>query len=523
MSQAKSKEKKSSNDANLSLEEKLWKVVDKLRYIMDAAEYKHVVLGLIFLKYISDAFIVVHESLKSESESNPEDHDEYAARKIFWIPKKARWNHLFNNAKKSEIGELIDNAMDSIEKENPSLQGVFQKDYARPNLNKQRLEELIDLIGTIGLGGKESKNKDVLGEVYEYFLEQFAHTEGKKGGEFYTPKSIVRLLVEILEPYKGRIFDPCCGSGGVFVQNEKFIVAHDGKIDNISIYGQESNSTAWRLCKMNLFIHGMESNMIKWNKQGSFVNDAHKDLRANFILASPPFNDRNWDDGQLLQNDNDVRWAYGTPPVGNANFAWIQHIIHHLSPTGTAGFVMANGSMYSNTSGQGKIRQNIVEQDLVYCIVALPSQLFYNTQIPACLWFLTRDKKNPKFRNRQKQVLFIDARNMGTMRDQRQRDLTDNDIITIADTYHSWRNKTSNYTDVAGFCKSVQISDIKKQDWVLTPESYIVNKEEEEEEKYTAFKEKMKNLTMDLAIQFQENKKLEREIKKDLEKIGFKI
>ncbi|MCY4491728.1 MAG: class I SAM-dependent DNA methyltransferase [Thaumarchaeota archaeon] len=496
----------------------MWKAADKLRSNMDAAEYKHVVLDLIFLKYISDAFIEVHESLKKKSDSDPEDRDEYISRRIFWVPKKARWNHLSDNAKKPEIGEMIDSAMDSIERENASLQGVLQKNYARPSLNKQRLGELIDLIGTIGLGDKKSKSQDVLGRVYEYFLGQFADAEGKKGGQFYTPRSIVQLLVEILEPYKGRIFDPCCGSGGMFVQSEKFIKAHGGRIRNISIYGQESNPTTWRLCRMNLAIRGIESNMIKWNGQGSFVKDEHKDLRANFILANPPFNDSDWSGDQL---QDDVRWKYGVPPTGNANFAWIQHFIHHLSPSGTAGFVMSNGSMSSDMSNEGEIRQKIVERDLVECVVALPTQLFYNTQIPSCLWFVSKDKKNHQFRDRQKQVLFIDARNMGMMRDRRHRDLTDDDIAKITNTYHSWRSKKSKYKDVVEFCKSVQISDIEKHGWVLTPGRYVGFKEDDENT--DVFEEKMKKLTAELTTQFQEGKKLEREIKKNLTKIGFKI
>lgn len=510
--------KKPAGDASLGIEEKLWKTADKLRSNMDAAEYKHVVLGLIFLKYISDAFMDVNELLKKEPDSDPEERDEYTVRRIFWVPKKARWSHLSDNAKKPEIGELVDNAMNSIERENQSLRGVLQKDYARPSLNKQRLGELIDLIGTIGLGDKEGKSKDILGHVYEYFLGQFADAEGKKGGQFYTPGSIVRLLVKILEPYKGRIFDPCCGSGGMFVQSEKFIEAHGGKINNVSIYGQESNATTWRLCRMNLAIRGIESNMIKWNSQGSFVNDAHKDLRANFILANPPFNDSDWD-GHLLESD--VRWKYGVPPVSNANFAWIQHFIHHLSPNGTAGFVMANGSMSSNINGEGEIRQKIIEDDLVDCVIALPPQLFYNTQIPACLWFVSRDKMNHQLRDRRKQVLFIDARNMGIMKDRKRRMLTDKNIAKIADTYHSWRNKKSKYKDVSGFCKSKQISDIAKQGWVLTPGRYVGI--EEDEGDYEAYEEKMKKLTADLTVQFQESKKLEREMKKNLRKVGLQI
>ena len=388
---------------DLGFEQKLWAAADKLRSNMDAAEYKHVVLGLIFLKYISDTFEELHKELENDKDSDSEEVDEYTARRVFWVPKNARWDYLEKNAKKPEIGELIDHAMDEIEKDNPSLKGVLPKNYARPALNKQRLGELMDLIGTIGLGDKESRSKDILGRTYEYFIGQFADAEGKKGGQFYTPRSIVQLLVEMLEPYKGRILDPCCGSGGMFVQSEKFIQAHGGKIGNISVFGQESNQTTWRLAKMNMAIRGIDANI---REGDSFHDDQFKDLKADFVIANPPFNDSDWR-GELLQDN--VRWKYGVPPKGNANFAWVQHFIHHLSPTGTAGFVLANGSLSSNTSGEGEIRKNILEADLVDCIVALPSQLFYNTMIPACLWFVTRDKKDNKFRDRRKKVLFIDA------------------------------------------------------------------------------------------------------------------
>ncbi len=427
--------KKGKNEATLGLERTLWIAADKLRSNMDAAEYKHVVLGLIFLKYISDAFTEAYEELEKDSASDPEDVDEYIARRIFWVPKKARWNYLENNAKKPEIGQMIDDAMDAIERDNRSLKGVLQKNYARQTLNKQRLGELIDMIGTIGLGDKESKSRDILGRVYEYFLGQFADAEGKKGGQFYTPRSIVRLLVEMLEPYKGRIFDPCCGSGGMFVQSERFIEAHGGKIGDVSVFGQESNQTTWRLCKMNMAIRGIDAG-IEWGN--SFSDDQFKDLKADFILANPPFNDSDWN-GELLTDD--VRWNFGTPPKGNANFAWVQNFIHHLSPVGIAGFVLANGSMSSNTSGEGNIRKNIIESDLVDCMVALPSQLFYNTMIPACLWFVSRDKKNHRFRDRREQILFIDARRLGSMVDRRHRELTADDIARISSTYHAWKAK----------------------------------------------------------------------------------
>lgn len=505
--------KANSNGANLGFEQKLWQAADKLRSNMDAAEYKHVVLGLIFLKYISDAFKEVYEELKKDKTADPEDVDEYLARRVFWVPKEARWDYLQKNAKKPEIGELIDHAMDDIERDNPSLKGVLPKNYARPALNKQRLGELIDLIGTIGLGDKENKSKDVLGRVYEYFLGQFADAEGKKGGQFYTPRSIVKLLVEMLEPYKGRIFDPCCGSGGMFVQSEKFIEAHGGKIGDISVYGQESNQTTWRLCKMNLAIRGIDAN-IRWGD--SFLDDQFKDVRVDFIIANPPFNDSDWG-GELLQED--VRWKYGVPPKGNANFAWVQHFINHLSPTGTAGFVLANGSLSAMTSNEGEIRKNIVEADLVDCIVALPSQLFYNTMIPACLWFVSRDKKDNKFKDRGGKVLFIDARKLGVMVDRRHRELTDEEIKKIADTYHAWRGENKlQYKDVPGFCKSASLEEVRKHQHILTPGGYVGT--EAEEEDIEAFEEKMKRLTAELAKQMQEGRKIDEEIKKNLERLG---
>ena len=506
-----------SNGANLGFEQKMWQAADKLRSNMDAAEYKHVVLGLIFLKYISDAFKEVYEKLKNDPEglSDPEDIDEYRMRNVFWVPPEARWDYLQKNAKQPTIGTLIDNAMDAIERDNPSLKGVLPKDYARPALDKQRVGELIDLIGTIGLGDEESRSKDILGRVYEYFLGQFADAEGKKGGQFYTPRCIVKLLVEMIEPYKGRIYDPCCGSGGMFVQSEKFIKAHGGKIGDISIYGQESNPTTWRLCKMNLAIRGIEANI---QRGDSFHNDLHRDLRADFILANPPFNDSDWG-GERLQND--IRWKYGIPPKGNANFAWVQHFIYHLSPHGIAGFVLANGSMSSMTSGEGEIRKNIVEDDLVDCMIALPSQLFYNTMIPACLWFVARDKSNGKFRNRKGEVLFIDARKMGKMVDRRHRELTDEEIKKIASTYHAWRGEGGEYKDIPGFCKSATIEEIRKHNHILTPGRYVGFEEEEEDDE--PFDEKMKRLTSELAQQFQKSRELEEEIRKNLESIGFEV
>ncbi|KKH48013.1 class I SAM-dependent DNA methyltransferase [Methanosarcina sp. 1.H.A.2.2] len=513
----------SSNGANLGFEEKLWQTADKLRNNMDAAEYKHVVLGLIFLKYISDAFEEMHEKLLSEVEegADPEDPEEYLAENIFWVPPEARWSHLKRSAKQPTIGKIVDDAMTAIERDNNTLKGVLPKNYAREGLDKQRLGELIDLVGTIGLGDKESRSKDVLGRVYEYFLGMFADAEGKRGGQFYTPRSIVRVLVEMIEPYRGRIYDPCCGSGGMFVQSEKFIEAHDGRLENISVSGQESNQTTWRLCKMNLAIRGIDNDGIKWGD--TFHNDLHKDLKADFILSNPPFNDSDWK-GELLAED--ARWKFGLPPRGNANFAWVQHYIHHLSsPTGIAGFVLANGSMSSNTSGEGEIRKNIIEADLVDCMIALPGQLFYNTAIPACLWFLARDKKNSGFRDRRGEVLFIDARNMGVLRDRTHRELTDEEVRKIADTYHAWRGEKvecGKYEDVPGFCKAATLEEIKKHDYILTPGRYV-GLEEAEEDDEDNFEMKMKDLTAGLSEQFRKSEELERKIKKSLEGLGYKF
>lgn len=502
---------------DLGFEQKLWQAADKLRNNMDAAEYKHVVLGLIFLKYISDAFKEVYNEIKADPQGDPEDVDEYKARNIFWVPKEARWENLQKNAKQPNIGVLIDDAMDSIEKDNSSLKGVLPKDYARPALDKQRLGELIDLVGSVALGDKENRSRDLLGRVYEYFLGQFADAEGKKGGQFYTPRCIVELLVEMLEPYQGRIYDPCCGSGGMFVQSEKFVENHGGKIGDISVYGQESNQTTWKLCKMNLAIRGIDSN-IQWGD--TFLNDKNRDLKTDFILANPPFNDSDWKGEQLRK---DIRWQFGVPPTGNANFAWVQHFIHHLAPHGIAGFVLANGSLSSNTSGEGEIRKNIIEKDLVDCIVALPSQLFYNTMIPACLWFVSRDKKNQKFRNRNGEILFIDARNLGVMLDRRHKELTKEQIQRISKTYHAWRGEKEQgkYEDVAGFCKSVKLDEVKKHGYILTSGRYVGTEEVEEDGE--VFEEKMKKLMQELAEQFKESDKLEAEIKKNLVSLGWRI
>jgi type I restriction enzyme M protein len=490
---------------------------------MDAAEYKHVVLGLIFLKYISDSFTEIYVQLKNDPEklADPEDIDEYKAKNTFWVPPEARWDYLQKNAKQPTIGTIVDNAMDAIERDNASLKGVLPKIYGREGLDKQRLGELIDLVGTIGLGDKESRTKDILGRVYEYFLGQFADAEGKKGGQFYTPRSIVQLLVAMIEPFKGRVFDPCCGSGGMFIQSEKFVEAHRGRLDDIHVFGQESNQTTYRLCKMNLAIRGIDGGYVKWNNEGSFLNDLHKDLKADYILANPPFNDSDWKGEMLREN---IRWKYGIPPVGNANFAWVQHFIHHLAPHGIAGFVLANGSMSSNTSNEGEIRKNIIEADLVDCMIALPSQLFYNTMIPACLWFIARDKQNNKFRDRRGETLFIDARKLGAMVDRRHRELTAKDIKKITDPYHAWRNEPIDgqqvkYQDVAGFCKAVKLDEIRKQGHILTPGRYVGT--EEEEDNPQDFEERIKQLTDALAHQMVEAEKLDREIRNNLGKIGY--
>jgi type I restriction enzyme M protein len=511
------KSRKNGNGANLGFEEKLWAAADKLRGHMDASEYKHVVLGLVFLKYISDAFEQHHAKLANDKGSDPEDRDEYLADNIFWVPKEARWPKLQAAAKQPTIGKLIDDALTAIEKENPSLKGVLPKDYARPSLDKTRLGELIDLVGTIGLGDAESRSKDILGRVYEYFLGKFANAEGKAGGEFYTPQSVVKLLVEMIEPYKGRVYDPCCGSGGMFVQSEKFVEAHGGRVGDLAIYGQESNSTTWRLCKMNLAIRGIDCNLGPHHAD-SFHNDLHRDLKADFILANPPFNVSDWGGDRLPE---DRRWQHGTPPRGNANFAWVQHMIHHLAPSGIAGFVLANGSMSSNQSGEGDIRKAIIEADLVDCMIALPGQLFYTTQIPACLWFLARNKKNGKFRDRRCQTLFIDARKLGVLMDRTHRELPDAEIARIAKTYHAWRGEKSagKYTDVPGFCKSAATAEIKSHGHVLTPGRYVGAEELEDDGE--PFDEKMKRLTGELQKQFAEGAKLEKAILSNLRGLAY--
>jgi len=513
--------KRTNNGATLGFEAKMWQAADKLRSNMDAAEYKHVVLGLIFLKYISDAFEEQHAKLIAEQDqgADPEDPDEYLAFNIFWVPKEARWERLQANAKQPVIGKLIDDAMVAIERDNKSLKGVLPKDYSRPALDKQRLGELIDLIGTIGLGDAENRSKDLLGRVYEYFLGQFASAEGKKGGQFYTPRCIVQVLVEILTPYKGRVFDPCCGSGGMFVQSEKFVEAHGGRLGDISVYGQESNSTTWRLAQMNLAIRGIDANLGPEHAD-SFHRDMHKDLKADYIIANPPFNMSDWG-GERLRED--VRWKYGIPPAGNANYAWVQHFIHHLAPNGIAGFVLANGSMSSNQSGEGEIRKRIIQADLVDCMVALPGQLFYSTPIPACLWFVTRNKRNSRFRDRCGETLFIDARKLGSLVDRVHRELTEEEISRIASTYHAWREDegAGEYKDVPGFCKSATIEEIASHCYVLTPGRYVGAAEVEDEGE--PFEEKIQRLITRLNDQFSESSRIEAAIRSNLKELwnGF--
>lgn len=517
MNKKADKKSTAGNGANLGFEEKLWQAADKMRGHMDPSEYKHIALGLIFLKYISDAFEEHRAKLASDKNADPEDRDYYTAENIFWVPKAARWNLLQANAKQPTIGKKIDDAMMAIEKENPHLKGVLPKDYGSPDLDKHRLGELIDLIGTIGLGDKESRSKDILGRVYEYFLSKFAGAEGKKGGEFYTPRCVVKLLVEMIAPFKGRIYDPCCGSSGMFVQSEEFIEAHGGKRGDISIYGQESNPTTWRLAKMNLAIRGIEANLGPQNAD-TFHNDVHRDLKADFILANPPFNLKDWG-GERLKDD--VRWKFGVPPTGNANYAWIQHMIHHLTPRGITGFVMANGSMSSNTSGEGDIRRKIIEADLVDCMIALPAQLFYGAMIPACLWFLARDKKISGFRDRRGQTLFIDARKVGHMIDRTHRDFKDEEITRIAKTYHAWRGEksTGKYGDILGFCKSSDLKEIESHGFVLTPGRYVGTEELEDDGE--PFDQKIQRLVAQLHKYQDEASKLDTAVFANLKELGY--
>ena len=557
--------------ATVGFEAQLWAAADALRNNMDAAEYKHVVLGLIFLKYISDAFAERHAQLEAERAqgADPEDPDEYRRDAIFWVPPEARWPHLKAQARQPGIGQLVDDAMAGIERDNPALKGVLPKDYARPALDKARLGQLIDLISNIKVGDEASRAKDVLGRVYEYFLSQFAGAEGKKGGEFYTPRCVVKLLVEMIEPYHGRVYDPCCGSSGMFVQSVEFIRAHSNGNGNpstgsgqvrkaradISIYGQESNYTTWRLAQMNLAIRGIDGQIAQGD---TFHSDRFPDLKADFILANPPFNISDWG-GERLRDD--PRWRYGTPPAGNANFAWVQHMVHHLAPAGVAGFVLANGSMSSNQSGEGEIRKALIEADLVDCMIALPWQLFYSTQMPACLWFLRRDKSklpSPAGRrptevpkgggegagsasrgaaDRRGQILFIDARKLGRMADRTHRELTDADIARIAGTYHLWRGEAieplspgesgrgegpclpGHYADIPGYCKSATLDDIRKHGHVLTPGRYVGAEAREDDGEL--FAEKMQRLAAQLREQQAEAARLDAAIAANLAGLGF--
>ena len=513
-SQARPKSAKPNNGANLGFEEKLWAAADTLRGHMDASEYKHVVLGLIFLKYISDAFQEQYEAIQQQEFADPEDRDEYTAANVFWVPEDARWRAIMEQARSPRIGNIIDDAMAAIERDNERLRGVLPRNYGRPDLDKQRLGELVDLISTIGFSGAENQSRDILGRVYEYFLGKFAGAEGKRGGEFYTARCVVRVLVEMLEPFHGRIYDPCCGSGGMFVQSAEFVKHHGGKYDNIPIYGQESNPTTWRLARMNLAIRGLDANLGPHNAD-SFTNDLHKDVRADFILANPPFNLSRWGD-ETCRSPHDVRWQHGTPPAGNANFAWMQHMIHHLSPRGVAGIVLANGSMSSNTSGEGGIRQKIVEADLVDCMVAMPGQLFYIVQIPVCLWFLARDKRDSGKRDRRGETLFIDARKMGHLIDRVHRDLSDDDIQLIARTYHAWRGEpeAGEYEDVPGFCKGARTEEIAGHGFVLTPGRYVGAADVDDDDE--PFEERMARLTATLKNQFMESSSLQSEIEASL-------
>ena len=509
-----------ARQAGEPIEKQLWKAADKLRKNIDAAEYKHIILGLIFLKYISDAFEELFSELKKgEGEyagADPEDKDEYKAENVFFVPEIARWSYLQSKAKLPEIGKVSDNAMDAIEKDNPSLRNVLPKVYAMGNLDPTNLGGLIDLVGNIALGDAKARSADVLGHVFEYFLGEFALAEGKKGGQFYTPRSVVELLVEMLEPYKGRVFDPCCGSGGMFVQSEKFVADHQGRVNDISIYGQESNQTTWRLAKMNLAIRGIDSSQVKWNNEGSFLNDRHKDLKADYVIANPPFNDSDWS-GDLLRKDG--RWKYGTPPTGNANYAWIQHFLYHLSPSGQAGFVLAKGSLTSKTSGEGDIRKALIEARLVDCIVNLPAKLFLNTQIPASLWFLSRNKANGKFRNRTDEILFIDARNMGHLINRRTREFSAEDIATISGTYHNWRNPDGDYEDIKGFCNSASIERVWELDYVVTPGRYVGLPDDEDD---FDFNERFTKLKAEFGEQLKEEVKLNKLILENLWKIEVK-
>ena len=499
------------SDNKISFEQQLFKAADKLRKNIDAAEYKYVVLGLVFLKYISEKFNELYEKLEADEYSDPEDRDEYLAENVFFVPEVARWSHIHNSAKLPSIGEIIDQAMEAVEKENKELKNVLPKVYGKENLDKASLGQLIDLISNTELQAENEKSKDLL-EEYEYFLGEFANAEGKKGGQFYTPKAIVKLMVEMTEPYKGRVYDPACGSGGMFVMSEKFVTEHQGNIKDITVYGQESNQTTWKLSKMNLAIRNINSEFVTWNTEGSFLKDAHPDLKAHYILANPPFNQKDWGINRL---QDDARWQYGIPPNGNANYGWMMHMLYHLAPNGVMATVLANGSLSSKTSGEGDLRERLVEEDLVECIVALPKQLFYNTGIPACIWYLRREKAN-----HSKEVLFIDASDMGYMKDRVHRDLADEDIDTITQTYHNWR-KGEGYEDIKGYCKSATLEEIQKHKHVLTPGRYVGIPDEEDDG--IPFEEKMADLSATLKKQMEKEAELNQEIKDQLSNIGIQL
>lgn len=501
------------SSTTLGYEDKLWQAADKLRGSMDASEYKHVALGLIFLKYVSDAFESKYEELQHDEYADVEDRDEYTSENIFWVPKEARWSYIKQYANSPEIGKIIDNAMELIEKENPRLKNVLNKNFSRPELDKTRLGELVTLFTNLDIGSDKAQEMDMLGRVYEYFISKFASAEGKGGGEFYTPACIVRTLVEMIEPFNGKVYDPACGSGGMFVQSAKFIKNHQGNINDVAIYGQELNPTTWKLAKMNLAIRQIDGDLGTHNAD-TFHNDLHPTLKANYILANPPFNVSDWG-GERLKDD--IRWKYGVPPVGNANYAWLQHMIHHLSPeNGVAGTVLANGSLSSDTSNEGTIRKNMVLGDIVECIVSMPSQLFYATGIPCCLWIMRRNKNE----NTKNKILFIDARNLGHMIDRKVRELSDGDIEKIATTYHNWR-KNENYEDILGFCKSATLEEIEENNFVLTPGRYVGT--EESDDDGIPFEEKMKTLTSELSEHIKRSEELDKELKKVLGAIGYEI
>jgi len=497
-----------NNTADVGFEKELWDAACILRGNMDASEYKTVVLGLIFLKYISDKFESRHSELMAEGEGFEEDRDEYTAKGVFFVPETARWEYIASQAHTSEIGKVIDDAMVAIEKENKRLKGVLPKNFGRPELDKRRLGDVVDLFTNISMV-EHGDTKDILGRAYEYCLSKFAEQEGKLAGEFYTPACVVKTLVAVLRPFNGRVYDPCCGSGGMFVQSAHFVEEHTGRINDISVYGQDSNATTWKMCMMNLAIRGIEADLGRFNAD-SFYDDCHPTLKADFVLANPPFNLSDWGGDKLK---DDVRWKYGTPPTGNANFAWMQHMIHHLSPNGKVGMVLANGSLSSQTSGEGEIRKNIIEADLVEGIVAMPPQLFYTTQIPVSLWFLNKNKKQ------KGKTLFIDARHMGTMISRKLREMTTKDIARIADTFDAFQNGT--LEDVKGFCAAVETAEIAKHDYILTPGRYVGIEQQEDDGE--PFEEKMTRLTAELSEMFLKSEELQDEIRQRLGAIGYEF